>query len=175
MTSFQKFQREVNFFKNIVLFLIFIALTLYVFFNLVSPTIERYKEINKEEREYKDKLVFTTKDHGKLSSTYDAFYEEHKNTLMSTDRIYSKVELSKLLEQYFTDFELEEKSNDKIKNYYISNIGVKSKTTNPKNFYLFVKNLSKLNSLVEIAYPIEFESKNGYLDISFTLRAYIFY
>lgn len=175
MTSFQKFQREVNFFKNLVLFIIFIALILYIFFNVVSPTIERYKEANKAEKAYKDKLVFTTKDSSKLSAAYDAFYQEHKNTLMSTDRIYSKVELSKLLEQYFTEFELEEKSNDKIKNYHISNIKVKSKTTNPKNFYLFIQNLSKLNSLVEIAYPIEFESKDGYLDISFTLRAYIFY
>jgi hypothetical protein len=82
--------------------------------------------------------------------------------------------MSNILNKYFTSFNISKNKTSKKDNYLMVNMKVSGKTTAPSNVYSFINELSSIKGFVEIVYPVEFESKEGYLYVNFTLIAYVF-
>jgi biopolymer transport protein ExbB/TolQ len=174
MSSFKHFQREVHFLKNIYWFLFFIAVCLFVFFKIVSVDLNKYKKINKEVKQEEIKQNKAHDIYIELKDSYSKQTQSHKRILESTSRLYSEIELSYLLSKFFSSFDIEKINTEKRPTYMLYNVRVTATTTSPNNIYLFIKDLKVANGLLELTYPIEFESKNGYLDVIFMLKVYTF-
>jgi len=168
------FSREVNLSKNIYLFITFIVLVLYIFFNVISVNLKKYKNTNTKIKKIKSQFVVQNNNYNDFLDKYNKKTRENASALKSIVNIYNEIELSRLLSQYFTTFDILHKDSYQKQNYIVSEIQVNSVTTNPQNFYIFISNLAKLNNLVEISYPIKIESNNGYLKIEFALKIYTF-
>lgn len=174
MTPFQEFQREVNFLKNIYFFIIFVVLILYIFFKIIIPDIGKYKEINIQIQKDKSRFNLIEEEFNRLQDLHNKKLQANKYTLNTIVKIYSELSMSQLLDKYFTSFELTQKESMRKKDHTITIVEAKAKTTNPQNFYLFIQSLQKVGNLVEVSYPLDFESKDGYLNVSFTLKVYAF-
>jgi hypothetical protein len=142
---------------------------------IIIPTIQEHKlEYNKFIK--KDKSLILLKDKSLLLQEKlkkeKLKYSRLLNKLTNT---YNGVELPKLLTKYFTDFNIVVKEKvGREKNYYID-VDIASTTNNPKNLYLFIDELPVLSNVIEIIYPIKFESNNAILKIDFTVRVYVLY
>jgi hypothetical protein len=174
MSSFKQFQREVNFLKNIYLFIFFITICLFVFFKIVSVNLNKYKKINKEVKQEEIKQNKTHDIYIELKDSYSKQTQSNKGILEITSKLYSETELSYLLSKFFSSFDIEKINTEKRPTYMLYNIKVTAITTSPNNIYLFIKDLKVASGLLEVAYPIEFESKNGYLNVIFMLKIYTF-
>jgi hypothetical protein len=174
MSGFKQFQREVNFLKNIYLFIFFIAICLFVFFKIVSVNLNKYKKMNKEVKQEEIKQNKAHDIYIELKDTYSRQTQTNRGILETTSRLYSDIELSYLLSKFFSSFDIEKINTERKPTYMLYNIRVTATTTSPNNIYLFIKDLKVASGLLEVAYPIEFESKNGYLDVIFMLKVYTF-
>jgi len=176
MASFQTFQREVNFLKNIYFFIFFIALVLFAYFQFVSESLAAYKMANIQDKKSLTQLRLVEEEHKDLLGKMSAKQKKHAKYLTIAKNNFSPVDLSKLLSKYFTKYDIKEQANTTKKDTHeFIEVEVLAQTTIPKNFYSFMKGLVNLSNVVEVIYPIEFDAKDGYLQVKFQLRSYLIY
>ena len=176
MASFQTFQREVNFLKNIYFFIFFIALILFIYFQFISTSLSAYKISNAQDKKSIEYLRVIEAEHTSILGAMSAKQKKHAEYLTKSKNSFNPIILSKLLAKYFTEFDIKEQANatKKDTHEYVT-IKVVAQTTIPKNFYDFMKRIKSLENIIEVIYPIEFDAKDGYLQVKFQLKSYVLY
>ena len=176
MASFQTFQREVNFLKNIYFFIFFIVLILFIYFQFISESLSAYKISNTQDKKSMEYLRIIEAEHASILGMMSAKQKKHSKYLAMSKNSFNPILLSRLLAKYFTTFDVKEQTNAiKEDTHEYVKIKVVAQTTIPKNFYNFMEGIKDLENIVEVIYPIEFDAKDGYLQVKFQLKFYVLY
>ena len=100
MASFQTFQREVNFLKNIYFFIFFIVLILFIYFQFISESLAAYKISNTQDKKSMEYLRIIEVEHASILGMMSAKQKKHSKYLAMSKNSFNPILLSRLLAKY---------------------------------------------------------------------------
>jgi len=159
--------------KFLIYLLVFLILVLIFVFLFIIPQIKTYKKVKSEynynvkhnliykeqQKDFNTKLSQLEKDNKKVIDIFSKKFDIEKFKSYSTN--------------YFHNIKivpLENDINSSALKIYKFNATLKSK--NPREFYNFIKDLSKYDGLIKINFPITISSEKSLLNIFFHMSIY---
>ena len=161
---------ELNILKHTLYFLIFVIVTLMLFFMLIIPSYRELKLSNIElakENIYADSVLQSQK---MYSDDFKKLNDEKKFKSIS---FYSHFNIEKFKEftaQNIKDLEIKKLKNENyLDNFIKTSYQIKGMIQSPESFYQMLLQLKKYENVIEVKYPIEFEMMNGNLWVSIVI------
>ncbi len=117
----------------------------------------------------------------KYQEWYDETYinlqdlrHEHKHIIEAYDNTFNPERFIKISKNCFESLNLTKQKNieNNASEFSIYEVNATSKIDSPENFYTFIEQLNKSNSIVKVNFPIHFEREGNLIRSSFKMRVY---
>ncbi|WP_273403475.1 hypothetical protein [Campylobacter avium] len=134
-----------------------------------SYDVARLKNINQSEinKNTNSKLNFS-------QNNLDNLKEENKKVLSQFSTEFDIKDFESFAKQYFSNVKIQQKDVNNSKEEYLSSlISLSANVKEPSYFYKFIKDLSTYKNLLQIDYPLNFNSTNkNNIAIKINLKLY---
>lgn len=159
--------------KLTIFSLVFIIFMLIMVFSIAMPTIDKYKQASEINSEKRINLTKIEQIYNENLSVYENLKSEHQRALNVLKNSFNEMKFISMAGRYFNNVYLSRPTilNDDPR-YIINQVSVSAQMKNPQNLYDFINDLRNYDSLINVNFPIEMESKDGYIETSFVIKIY---
>jgi hypothetical protein len=162
---------DISLIKNIIFLFITITLLTSVILLLVIPKLEDYKTNSINSRQNMAKLNIIKTDYDKTLKEFTKLQTESKAMLDSFQNNFSISKFLKDTNQFFQNSSINEISEDNNNTYFkVYEFEATSDIKTPTTFYKFLEYLSKYENIIEVDFPIIFNSKANLISAKFRLK-----
>lgn len=164
---------SIDFTKLAIFSLIFIAFVLIVTFAIAVPIVDKYKRAIELNSEKETNLVKIEEIYNKNLTTYENLNLQNAKALNALKNSFNEMKFISVAGRYFSDLYLSRsKVIDTDPRYIIHEAKVSATMKSPQNLYDFIASMNSYDNLVRVDFPINMESKDGYIDTEFMIRIY---
>lgn len=159
--------------KLTIFSLVFIIFMLIMVFSIAMPTIDKYKQASEINSEKRINLTKIEQIYNENLSVYENLKSEHQRALNLLKNSFNEMKFISMAGKYFSNVYLSRPTilNDDPR-YIINQVSVSAQMKNPQNLYDFINDLRNYDSLINVNFPIEMKSKDGYIETSFVIKIY---
>ncbi|MBS9778909.1 MAG: hypothetical protein KGV58_01210 [Campylobacteraceae bacterium] len=153
---------------------VFFGSFLYLFFNLISPSLQAREFLKKESKKQKIITKATTNTAKKdIKNLHVSVKKINKEPINNLKNSFDRVDFIGKVNQYFSDVNISNMQkyiiDDKL---YFYEFKLKATMQNPDDFYNFLSSLDGFKNVIKISYPISIETKGDALEANFELQVY---
>ena len=159
--------------KNSLLFILYIALTLFIIAFIILPSIKTFK---KEKNNY----FLSNREFEKTKQNYQILLKElsklqNKNQKILNDfkRDFDENNFKLFAKNYMQVLKIKKSKTSPYKDKFIkTSYMVTAIIKSPKNFYDFIDNLKNYKNVIRVYFPIDFEKVNKEINLTFKIEVY---
>ncbi len=159
--------------KMLLFFLAFVAISLFMMFVLIVPSVKEYKSVKVN---YKRQEMSTSHTKSMLDGkkqTLDEALKKNEHVIKALSNPFDKERFLLHVKKYFKNASLSEAmalSNNE--NYSIYELNVTSMLSSPSSFYKFLDSLSDYENIIKADFPIAMKSNNKEIYSTFNIKVY---
>ncbi len=167
-------KRDVTLIKNLIFLIITIAILVLLILSLVIPNLKKYKINSLNSRQNMAKLNIIKTEYDKSLVEFNKLQTDSKLMLESFQAVFSIPKFLKDTNQFFQNSSINEITQDDNNNSYFKmyEFEATSDIKTPVTFYKFLEYLSKYENIVEVDFPITFNSKANLISAKFRLKVH---
>jgi len=163
--------------QTLYMLIIALILLILVFVFAFLFLIPKGKEYRTERIIMKKELALQRKHKEYNDETYAHLQDlrtKHKHIIEAYDNSFDPERFIKMNKDCFESLTLTKQKNieNNASEFSIYEVNASSKIDSPQNFYTFIDQVNKSNSIVKVNFPIHFEREGDLIRSSFTMRVY---
>ncbi len=165
--------QQIDWIKNVIQFFIYFFVIIVIFFAILKPKLDEYKEANIEYR--KAEILYKQNEALAKSKTDEVkrLRSENNSILTAFKNRYKKDEIEKILGGYFMEFNILESTQSISREGFDRNrLKIDSILKNSQNYYDFLLGLNSSGYIIENDFPILFDASDRGIKSSFYLNIY---
>lgn len=164
---------EVDILKILIFSFSFIVICAVLILFLIVPFLKDYKLTHSKLARQEIQNTKASNELESLEKIITSFQNTNQTRLAQINSEFSTKDFLKFMQNYFEEVQFKSVPISKPKDYLKYKFSIEAKIKNPQAFYSFLNDLQKYKNLVEIDSPVEFKSKEKYIELKF--NANVFY
>lgn len=172
MDKNDKSLEEADILKILIYSFVFIAVCAVLILFLVIPFLKDYKT---QYTRLNQQQIHNARALNELNAIEDSlkkFQKENSKKITQINAEFSHEEFMKFMKNYFEDIKINLVPINKTEDYLKYQFNVQASMQSPQAFYSFLNDLQNYTNLVEVTTPIEFKSREKYIDFKFKIKVF---
>lgn len=159
--------------KMLLFFLAFVAISLFVIFVFIVPSVREYKSVKVLYNRHELSLKRTEEILALKKATLKKDTNQNTHTLNALSNKFDKNKFIDYTNKFFSNVTLSQLSpTPKNKEYSIYELNVTSIIDTPSNFYKFLDSLKKYRNVIKTDFPIKMKANGRFINSSFNIKVY---
>ncbi len=172
-TDIDKSLDELDPVKMLLFFLAFVAISLFIIFIFIVPSVKEYKSVKMDYKRQEMSTNHTQQDLNSKQKRLKSVLQKNEHTINALSNQFDKDKFLLHVKKFFKKASLS-KSSAKLdnQNYNIYELNVTSMLDSPSSFYKFLDSLSSYENIIKADFPITMKANGRVIDSTFNIKVY---
>lgn len=166
-------KRDATLIKNMIFLVVTLVLLIIVVLSSIIPNLEAYRTKSVLSRQNMTKLNFAKEEYDKTLKDFTELQIKTKSILQNFQNRFSISKFLKDTRKFFQNTSMVEVSQNESEKYFkMYEFEATSDIKTPVTFYEFLEYLSIYDNIIEVDFPIIFNSKGNLISAKFRLKVH---